>query len=193
MFKAYKGTLYGNFRTQTFSELYPDKETFLNEYNNIGIPTSIPNEKAEVLFYLLYARYANSHIAASDQNRFKYNLFSIIWQNAPTWSKKVDIQEKLRNLSEAEFLEGSRQIYNNAQNPSTDPSMFSEEELQFINSQNVTKSRKGKLDGYATLLGLLEDDVTEKFLLKFKKLFLIIVMPELPLVYENEVEGEEKV
>lgn len=191
MIKGYSGSLYGNYRTKTFSEVYPDKDSFVNEYNDIGIPPTISSEDAGLVYYLLYSRFANSHIASSDMTRFKYNLFSKVWQFAPTWRKKLDIQERLRELTEEEMLEGSRQIYNAAQNPSTDPSNFSEEELQYINSQNVTKARKGKLDGYAVLMGLLEVDVTEAFLTRFKDLFLTIVMPELPLLYENEDEGEK--
>lgn len=192
MIKGYPGSLYGNYRTKTFSEVYPDKDSFVNEYNDIGIPTTISSTDAGLVYYLLYSRFANSHIASSDMTRFKYNLFSKIWQFGPTWIKKLDIQARLRELTEEEMLEGSRQIYNAAQNPSTDPSNFSEEELQYINSQNVTKARKGKLDGYAVLMGLLEVDVTEAFLTRFKDLFLTIVMPELPLWYENEDEEGDK-
>ena len=39
------------------------------------------------------------------------------------------------------------------------------------------------MDAYAMLIALLETDVTESFLDKFKKLFLKVVQPELPLWY----------
>ena len=87
------------------------------------------------------------------------------------------------------MLEGSRQIYNNAANPSSEPGTFTDEELAYINNQNVTKNKKGKLEGYAVLVSLLEDDITSSFLKKFDSLFLTIVEPELPLWYINE--GEE--
>ena len=37
-------------------------------------------------------------------------------------------------------------------------------------------------------MALVEKDVTEEFMNKFKKLFLIIVEPQLPLWYLTEVE-----
>ena len=190
MYKSYEGSLYGNFRTKKFTDYYSSVSDFLNDYHNVGIPATIDDTNASTLYYLLYARYGNSRIASSDPTRFKYNLFSIIWQFGPNWVKKLDIQKTLRDLTETELLEGSRQIYNSAANPSINPSNFTDDEIQYINSQNVTKARKGKLDGYAVLMSLLEDDVTEELLSRFKKLFLTIVMPELPLWYESEGEDE---
>lgn len=186
MIKGYKGTLYGNYRQESFSDVYSDVNAFLNDYNDIGIPTTISNDDASTLYYLLYAQFANRTIASSDMTRFKYDLFSRIFQYAPNWVKRLDIQNKLRSLTDEQLLEGSRQIYNNAANPSSEPGTFSDEELQYINNQNVTKNKKGKLEGYALLTSLLEDDVTSTFLKRFNNLFLTIVEPELPLWYINE-------
>lgn len=193
MIKGYSGSLYGkNFRTATFTQIWEDATSFVNEYHDLGIPTTISDENATTLYYILYSRYANSYISSSDTNRFKYDLFTIIWQYGPAWQKKLEIQKKLRELSDDQLLEGSRQIYNNANNPSNYPSNFTDDELQYINNQNVTKNRKGKLEGYALLLSLLEDDVTESFIKRFKKLFLTVVYPEAPLFYENDIIGEEE-
>ena len=180
-------SLYGNFRTRKFDEIWDCVEAFLEDYNNNGIPAKISQENATTLFYLLYSKYGNSNIASSDEERFKYSLFRIIWEYGPAWEKKLQLQEKLRSLTEDELIEGSKQIYNNASNPSSAPGTFSDEELRYINNQNVTKSKKGRLEAYSLLLDLLEDDVTEKFLSKFNKLFLTIVLPEIPLWYETEV------
>ena len=190
MIKGYSGSLYGQDRTKTFSDTWESVDKFILDYKNIGIPATISEENASTLYYLLYSRFANSHIESSDPNRFKYNLFAIIWQYGPTWEKKLEIQSKLRGLNDNQILEGARQIYNNASNPSNNPENFTDNELQFINNQNVTKNRKGKLEGYALLMGLLEDDVTENFLRRFNKLFKLIVMPELPLLYKSEGEEE---
>lgn len=191
MIKCYPGSLYGQDRTETFAETWDDAEKFLNDYSGIGIPVTISTESATTLYYLLYARYANSHIASSDTNRFKYNLFGLIWQYGPNWQKKLELQKKLRELNDEQIMEGAKQIYNNASNPSNDPSNFTDNELQFINNQNVTKNRRGKLEAYGLLINLLEDDVTENFLRRFKSLFKTIVMPEIPLLYETEGEEED--
>ena len=188
--KGYSGSLYGQDRTKTFSETWETAAKFIEDYNSIGIPATISSESATTLYYLLYARYANSHIASSDPNRFKYNLFGLIWQYGPNWEKKIEIQKKLRELDDEQIREGARQIYNKADNPSNDPAAFTDNELQFINNQNVIKNRKGTLEGYNILMSLLEDDVTENFLRRFKALFKTIVMPELPLLYA--IEGDEE-
>lgn len=186
MIKDYCGSLYGSYRQKKFTDVYKSVEDFLTDYNGVGLPTTISQSSAQTLYYLIYGRYGNDVIASSDITRFKYRLFGIIFQYGPTWEKRLEIQEKLRGLTEDEILAGSRQIYNNAQNPSTEPSTDTTDELQYINEQNVTKNRRGKLDAYAMLMELLKSDVTNELLTKFKTLFLTIVEPEEPLYYVSE-------
>lgn len=109
----------------------------------------------------------------------------------PTWEKRLDVQEKVRALSEDELREGGKSIYNTALNPSTEPSTSSLEELQTINTQNTANRKRSKLDAYSTLVALLETDVTAYFLDRFRELFLKVVAPELPLWYETESEGDD--
>lgn len=191
MYKGYSGSLYGSYRQKRFTDVYQSVEDFLADYKDCGIPTTISDNSAQTLFYLLYGSYGNDIVASSDINRFKYKLFSIIFQYAPTWEKQLEIQTKLRGLTEADIRLGSRQIYNTAQNPSTEPSTDTTDELQYINNQNVTKNQRGVLEGYATLLSLLRTDVTQEFLNRFRKLFLTIVQPEEPLLYITEVDNND--
>lgn len=178
---------YGNYRTKKFTDFYPIAQDFINDYHLNGIPATITDDSANTLFYLLYARYGNSHIINSDENQFKYKLFSIVFQYGPTWEKRLDIQNKLRNLTEDELMRGTKAIYNTANNPGTDPSTGSLEELQYINSQNTTGYKKSKMDAYANLLALLDTDVTEDFIKKFGKLFITILEPREPLWYGTEI------
>lgn len=191
MYKGYSGSLYGSYRQKRFTDVYESVEDFLADYKDCGIPTTISDNSAQTLFYLLYGSYGNDIVASSDINRFKYKLFSIIFQYAPNWEKQLEIQNKLRGLTEDDIRLGSRQIYNTAQNPSTEPSTDTTDELQYINNQNVTKNQRGVLEGYATLLSLLRTDVTQEFLNRFRKLFLTIVQPEEPLLYITEVDNND--
>lgn len=145
--------------------------------------------KLDLIYYLLMAKYANSVIASSDENRFKYQLYSIIFQYGPTWAKELEVQKDIRKLTIEDFQKGSVNIVNNAQNPSTQPAG---ELLEFINSQNVSKITRSKADGYALMLSLLKDDVTESFLKRFQKLFLTIVQPEKPFWYVTDADGTEQ-
>lgn len=179
---------YGNYRTKTFNDIYDSVETFLDDYNSVGIPAKIGSDSASTLYYLLYARYGNSSIINSDENQFKYKLFSIIFQYGPAWEKKLEIQDKLIALSDDELTKGTTAIHNSALNPGTEPSTQSLEELEYINSQNTTKYKKSTIEGYSNLLLLLENDVTEDFLKKFSRLFINILEPREPLWYETEIE-----
>lgn len=191
-------SLYGNYRTRTFQEIFPDVNIFLNGtseqsvpyyqgYLNNGIQSTISTDSATTLYYLLYGRYGNSHIASSDENTFRYRVWSNIFMYGPTWEKRLEVQEKVRNLTEDELLYGSKAIHNHSYNPSTAPSTSTLEELTTINEQNTTQYKKNKMDAYTYLMGLLETDVTKYFLDTFQKLFLTVVVPEEPLWYVTDL------
>ena len=180
-------SLYGNFRTRTFSNIFTEYQDFEKDYVGCGIPTTLSNDNLKTLYYLLYARYGNSNISSSDETQFKYKVFSTIFMYGPAWQKRLDIQKKLVNLTDEEIVKGATAIYNTALNPETQPSTQDLEELNYINSQNTTKYKKSKIEGYALLEELIKTDVTERFIGQFKKLFITIVEPNLPLWY---TEGE---
>ena len=183
-------TDYQVYRTNTFQEIWDSADKFVAEYKSNGIKTTITDDNCTTLYYLLYSKYGNNPIASSDENRFKYAVWATIFKYGPTWEKRLEIQEKLRGLSEDELLKSSKSIYNHAYNPSTEPSTSTLDELPGINEQNTNTHVKGKLDAYATLMALLETDVTEQFLGEFKKLFKICLV-ENPLLYVTDLkEGE---
>ena len=188
-------SLYGSYRTRTFNDIYSNLEDFNDDFtvfSNAGLnPHFNNNTTINTLYFLLVARYGNSHIINSDENQFKARLFSYIFQYGPTWEKRLDIQSIIRNLSEDELLTGSKAINNHALNPSTAPSTNTLDELEFIDEQTSTKYKKSKMDAYANLMALLEKDVTEEFINKFKKLFIYVAEPDYPLYYITEIGGDE--
>ena len=184
-------SLYGNYRQVKFTDVWQTAESFVSDYKNNGIETTISDKTATTLYYLLYSRYGNSVLASSDTNRFKYDVWATIFSYGPTWEKRLEIQGKLRNLTDDELFTGATQIYNHAYNPGTAPSTSTLDELTAINEQNTSKNKKGKMDAYAMLIALLETDVTESFLDKFKKLFLKVVQPELPLWYATKTVDDD--
>lgn len=183
---------YGEYRTRTFADIFDDAEQLIDGFGSFPphgeYDGGINQAEIEMIYYLLYARYGNSHIAYTDENQFKYALYSIIWQYGPTWKKRLDIQDELRKLSIDELTKGGKAIYNHAYNPNTAPSTATMEELLTINDQNTTNYKKSKMEGFAELLNLLDTDVTGEFIDKFKKLFIVITAPDYPLYYVTEVE-----
>lgn len=182
----YNNSLYGNYRTRKFTDIFSSVDEFLAEYksNETYNMQNISDTAAVALYYLLYAKYGNSAIANSDENQFKYKLWSIIFMYGPTWEKRLDIQKKLRQLTDDELFNGTMQIYNHSYNPSDAPAT-GEELLKTINDQNTSSTKRGKLEAYNILLDLLKTDVSEPFLEKFKKLFIVIVEPQIPLWYKE--------
>jgi len=183
-------SVYGNYRTRKFADIWPSADAFIQDYQASAIPQKLKVADATTLYYLLYARYGNSSIANSDENQFKYKIFSTIYIGGATWAKKQEIQDKLREMTEDEILAGTKAINNHAYNPQTAPTTDTVEELEYINEQNTTKYKKSKLDGYALLWAILNDGVTERFLREFRYHFLVVVEPQVPLWYVTDISGD---
>lgn len=183
-------SLYGNYRYRKFCEIWGTAEEFLSAYKNNGIQAILKDQSIITLYYLLYARYGNSTIASSDETQFQYKVWTLIFMYGPTWEKRLAIQSEIREMNLEEFIQGSKAIYNHSYNPSTDPSTASLDELTTIDDQNTTNYKRSVSEAYGALLQLLETDVTAYFLDMFKKLFLQVVEPELPLWYVTPLKEE---
>lgn len=112
-------------------------------------------------------------------------------QYGPTWEKRLAVQKSIRDLTADDIRLGSKAIYNQAMNPSTEPSTSTLEEITYINTQNTTNYKKSPLEGYAMLLELLNTDVTKDFIDKFKVCFKTFVQPERPLIYVSEEDEDD--
>lgn len=178
------------YSTVLFTNIWDNAEDFKTDLDDSAFADCMQETSVNLLYYLLYAKYGNTPIANNDINQFKYKVFSIMFQYGPTWEKKLDLQDKIRNLSDTDLLTGAKAVYNNALNPGTAPSTSSLEELTYINSQNTTNYKKSKMEAYSLQWGLLDDSLTAKFIEKFSICFKKFVFPEQPLLYVSEDEEE---
>lgn len=185
---------FGGYLTKTFGDIWQSDEQFLEDWRALPVFNGImadEDNSIKKIFFLLYARYGNSHIVNNDETQFKLRLWSTIFQYAPSWEKKLEYQAKIRGLTDDDILIGATNVYNHAYNPNQAPSTQYLEEVPYINDQNVTKYKKSKLEAYFQASQYLEQDFTKDFLDKFKNLFIKIVEPAEPLIYENDIyEGE---
>lgn len=174
-------------RTLKFREVYNNVTDFYNDYTTMGIPTTITQTNLNTLFYLLYAKFGNSHFANEDLVQSKLKIFSTIFKYGPTWEKKLSIQADIRALTITELQEGAKQIVNHANNPNTSPSTSALEELEFIDEQHQTNYKRNKIDAYGSLWTMLATDVTEEFLNKFRNIFMFVTNEQDVYIYTEEV------
>lgn len=184
-------SLYGNYRTKKFVDFYPDADTFFDEVTDSPLYDSeLTSENIVKLYYLLYARYGNSNIASSDPNQFKYKMFSIIANYGPIWQKNLEIQKKLRALSDDQIRESTRYINSHAYNPGEGGIVQNDsgdKVLDYINDQNTSKATSPLVGAYDSYLSSLSN-YTDTFIGMFKNLFLTVVQPEKPLWYRMDEE-----
>ena len=177
--------------TKTFTEVWDKYDSFKSDYDElmpllVGNRTVLKDENIRGTFYYLYARYGNNPIVNYDETQFKMKLFAVMSVYGPTWEKKKDLQIKFRNLTDDELLQGAKQIYNHAFNPSTEPTTQELEELTHINDQNVTNNKKSKMEAFSILWANLHVDSTDEYMNKFKNCFSRFVGDQKPIIYIEE-------
>lgn len=182
-----------SYATKTFAQIYSSYEAFKEDYDALitlvsGGVQPLTEANVQATFYLLFARYGNNPIVNFDVTQFKLKLMSVIATYGPAWEKKKAIQKSLRELTEAELLQGAKQIYNHAFNPSTEPSTQELEELTHINDQNVTNNKKAKMEAYSILWANLHVDATDEYLNKFKNCFSRFVGDQYPILFALDEE-----
>ena len=179
--------------TKTFTEVFSSYDLFKKDYDDLmplisGGTTPLKEENIKATYYFLYARYGNNPIVNYDDTQFKMKIMSVIFTYGPTWERKRAIQNSLRNLTDAELIQGAKQIYNHAFNPSTEPTTNQLEELTHINDQNVTNNKKSKMEAFSILWANLHVDATDEYLNKFKNCFSRFVGDQYPIIYIEEDE-----
>lgn len=176
----YNETFYNRFRTRTFIEIFPNVEEFKMTYSESALG-EITDASLQKLYFLLLGRYGSSHISYSSEDLFKAAICGIIFEYGPSWQKRLDLQKQIRELED--YTEGSRALHNHSYNPSTDPSTLTDQILETIDDQNVTKYKKAPLEGLSLAYSTIVTDVTEAFLGKFRRLFVKVLMTGNPLLY----------
>ena len=177
------------YSTLTFNDIWEKAADFKTDFQDspyAGCISSTTPDTVSLIYYLLYSRYGNSPMANDDVTQFKFKIYTVIFQYGPTWEKKLEIQKKLRELTDDDIRLGSKAVYNHAFNPSEAPGTGTLDELSFINDQNTTNYKKSKVEGYTALWEALSTDITEQFIKKFQYCFKAFVAPELPLLYDPE-------
>lgn len=192
------------YNTKLFTQIWDEAVKFKTDYKASGLydavtsngvtnyHNSLTDDNIVLLYYMLYARYGNNPIANLDENQFKYKVYSIIFQYGPKWQKELDIQDKLRGLTEDDILRGSKVIYNKAYHDATAPSTDTLEETPYINEQTSANNKKSKIGAYADLLSLLKTNVSDVFLDRFRKCFKTVVAPDHPTLFVTDIEEDEE-
>lgn len=180
------------YNTVLFSDVFPNYDDFKKCFDEDFdyAKDCISANSLKTLFYILYGRYGNNPIVNYTEEQFKAKLVSNTFQKGPTWERKLAAQKSIRELTEAELQAGARTILNKAMHDEGDPGTDTDTELTYINTQDVSKMRRSKLDAYSYLQDVLKTDVTEEFIRSYAKLFSKFVSPNVTRIYENDIEED---
>lgn len=188
--------LYQKGYNSTFDEIFKDNTSFVKEltenpaYSDMLTYYSVGDAAyLNVVYLLLSSRYDGWSIAANSVSRFKLNLVERICSYGPTHKKKLEIQKKVRELSDAELQWGAQEIRNTAVNPETQPGESENgapARIDFINGQNTSYHKRAPIDALMYQYNLLDKDLNGEFIEVFKPLFAKFIVK--PIKYANYQE-----
>lgn len=182
------------YSTKLFNDIFPDKTSFKDSYDefqaNVGQTNILDDNDKAITWQLLSAKYGNTPIANLSETQFKLKVWQIMFEYGPTWAKRLEIQEKLRAISDDDLIKGNKIITNTASNPQTDPDTQALTDISFLDNQTTQNQQKSKLGGYANLVELLETDVCAYYLDRFSVLFKHIFVPNANAIYITDEEED---
>ena len=130
--------------TKLFTDVFDDAGTFVYHYKHIGIPTTISEQNAFTLYYLLYARYGNTPIANYDETQFIYKIFSVVFQYGPTWEKRLSVQQTLRDMQLSDLVDnGALEELFSSSGSSSSTSSGTSGNTRTLNTQETNTGTQG--------------------------------------------------
>lgn len=184
---------YGNYRTRTFSDIYPNSAEFIadrTKYASVIPADIVTDDDLEMIYILLLSKYADAHIASKNEQMFHVKMFVSVGSYAPGFLKNIEIQRELEKmaLDSDDLLNATSSIVNHADHPATDPEMDYTEGLPYIDSQDTSNIRRGKMEAMMYLNGSVKRDLYSQFIERFEPLFQKIVIAQEPLYYVTDKE-----
>lgn len=168
-----------------FEEIWNSAAAFVDAYHNQSLPQELKDETITTLYYLLYGRYGSDSIIGTNIRQWEYRFWGMVFQYGPAWEKRLQVQKRVRELSEDDLRDGDLSLNNLAYNPGTAPETTTTEVLKGIAQQNAGIKKRSILGGYSMLESLLATDVSEEFLEHFKDLFKPLLYSGVPYLYEG--------
>ena len=177
------------YNTKLFSDIWDTSAKFKADYTTyetgIGNLNKIDDKYVVLTWQLIASKFGSTPIRSNSVDQFKLAVFSIMVSEAPTWVRRLELQQTVRNLTEADLVAGETSIANRAENPDEAPTTNTMDELTYINVQTTNKQKRSKLQAYALLDSLLQDDLCETYVHRFNNLFKKVYVPA-TYVYETD-------
>ena len=137
------------YNTKLFNDIFPTKESFKDSYDEFqstaGLTNILDDNDKAITWQLLSARYGNSPIANLSETQFKLKVWQIMFEYGPTWAKRLEIQEKLRGLTDDQLKAGSSIITNIASNPQTSSDTETTGYISYTDQQTAQNQKKSLL------------------------------------------------
>lgn len=187
-----------NSATKKFSDVFEDLDSFKSEFRSS--PLNEPNLTDDTLGLVyagILAKFGDHYYKATNMYRNKLKTFLILKGEGLIFQKRLELQNKILSMSDAELKDDGIIVNNYAENPSENSvgiyetgEYQGESFMKFVNNQSAQKSKKGKLTAYRDQSYSLKN-VLEPFIEKFKVLFENIYWSSYLPTYEREDEDDE--
>ena len=161
---------------------------YKNESHMSDSSTDVPSEKT---FWILMNEFMDCHIAFASNDDFKRHFALKLYNNYKEFEATTNAIDALMSLTDSDIEIGNRQILNIADIPETgiDTDGKVDNEIvtvDYVSQQQKNLSQRGKLETKMALLGSKRAYTVERFLAKFKPLFIKILSSKYTYVIAEE-------
>lgn len=177
--------------TRKFGEIWVDEPTFTAEMFKLmtdAYDTTLTEAQCKRLFYELSARFTGSNVRYTDEFQFKLRLGSIMSQYGPLYFSNLELVAQAQGTELDQFMTAGKTLMNAAQNNATLPGVGTDQELPYVNSQNVVNTKRAIDIALDAKKSFLRDEFTKQFYTRFNELFISIIYPQMPMWFITEEE-----
>lgn len=165
------------FLTKTFYEKYPNSEEFLKMWNVSPFKiNTITNEEIIEIYNHLLTEYMVSHFNFIEPLQIDLQVAHLIHNYYPNVKKRLDLQSQMLALTDEELAQGGLLIQSDMVNPDTDEITPLGDDLPYTSKKSIQTRKHSKLDRIARQYGLIIDGIYDTFILKFKDLFITLIV-----------------
>lgn len=182
--------------TSTPEDLWQTTDMFYNDFMASPFSGDVDNNlynRADLdkVFWHLMSKYDESHYSYKSDDKCKLKTFHVIHQYLPTYLKRIELQERIRNMTDQDLFDSGKQVVKSANTPDVEEDMNSLSTPQYTDNIQVQNRQSAKLLAIQQQYGSILDNVWDEFIDKFAFLFKKFMFIPYDYIYINE-EGDEE-
>lgn len=147
---------------------------------------SITTAELEEMYYQLLGEYMQSHFIFLEPLQIDMQVAKKIVNYYPNLKKRIELQQNILNISDSDLEEGTTMINSGMVNPDSDEVEPNTKDLPYTSQKSLQTRKYSKPDQYLRQYNLIIDGLYDTFIMRFKDLFITLIIGTNNLLSMND-------